>query len=304
VTTLHFAVLAHAHEPLVLNLVRSLAETYPTSSVTVFNGGRDADFLRGSGVTVNPHSSPVRYGNMMPFHVGTLRWLVETAPDYDFLVTLDHDVMVLKGGFDRYLAERLGPDGFGAARLRPAPLDEEWTLGGTTMPYLRRHWQRQWEPLLGLPDPWWGFNPVQAFARRVVEAMWAHPERAAIVDRAVRSHIWAIEEAVMASWALATGATPVPLAGEEAIAWRNIAVADLARHLATPDTCFVHRVPMVADAPERIAVELLRSGGALPGVALGATPEPAPHLAPRWSPARWRHAGTRRYTHLMAQHRG
>lgn len=251
---IHFAVLAHENEPCVADLVRTLWDLNPGCSVSLFNGGRNRSFFRGQGVPICPGSRPLRYGNLTAFHIGVMRWLIETRESFDFLVTLDHDVMPLRAGLADYLATQMSELSYMGARLREADRPDEWVLGGSTVSQVNQSWKMRWQPLFGTDTPYWAFNPGQAFSRALVERILKHPQLDALMNIATRSRIWAIEEVVYPTLAVSVGAETIDYRGERGLVFGHHTPAEIRDLAADPEVHWVHRVGMRLDASDRRAI--------------------------------------------------
>lgn len=254
---IHFAVLAHANEPCVADLVRCLWDLNPGATVSLFNGGRNKGFFAGQGVSICPYSSPLRYGNLTAFHIGVMRWLQESREEYDFLVTLDHDMLPLREGLADYLGARMGHVSYMGARFRVADDPANWKLGGSTVEQVNQSWKSRWQPLFGTDVPYWSFNPGQVFSKGLVERILAYPRLTPLMELATRSRIWAMEEMVYPTLAVAVGAETKELPGEHGLLFDSHS-SDRLRELAVdPDVFFVHRVGMQLASPDRQVIHEL-----------------------------------------------
>jgi hypothetical protein len=257
---IHFAVLAHRHEACVADLVLALREANPGCAISIFNGGSDTSFFRNQDVDICPNSMQLGYGNLTGFHIGVMRWLHDSKAEYDALITLDHDVYPLRADMGSYLEKVMSDVGYLGARFRPAVHPADFELGGKTIAQVHDAWTNRWQPLFGIDQPYWAFNPGQVFTRDTVEKILEFPRLDALFELSIRSKVWAIEEIVYPTLAVAAGAVPADLPGERGLQWANHGPADLVSLAQDPDVYLVHRLTMSLLAPDRLAARALLRG--------------------------------------------
>ena len=71
--------------------------------MVLFNGGNNKIFAANQGVDHCPYSRPLKLGKLANFHYGVMKMLEEEQYEYDFLVTLDSDMLMIKPGFSEFL---------------------------------------------------------------------------------------------------------------------------------------------------------------------------------------------------------
>jgi hypothetical protein len=240
VSGLCFAILAHAHPEALADQVANLRLVHPQSRVVVFNGGSDVELTAGLDVEVCPTSRPLRHGHLALFHALTMEWVAGSA--FDHLVTLDSDVLAVRGGLEGLLT---GVD-YAAPHLSEVRPGTPWRPGRRFL----RAWP-EWQPLLGGEHPWRCFNPVQVFGRTYVESWVASPVRADLLERLAATRLEAVEEVVWPSLTERLGLSRVALPGDDALRLSRHSPAELGLHLQSPAVHFVHKVGMAVDDTDR-----------------------------------------------------
>ena len=296
---LHFAVLAHRNEACVADLVRALWDLNPGAAVSIFNGGKQPHFFADQGVPICGNSAPLRYGNLTGFHIGVMRWLRETRAQYDILVTLDFDVMPLRSGLAEHLGKLTEDAGYLGVRFRPASDPSVKAMAETTMSQIQDRWTQRWQPLFKTDQPYWAFNPGQVFTKETVDKMLDFSGIDELMEKATNSYIWAMEEIVYPTLAVAVGAAPQPLPGGRGIVFGHHSPADVVDLGNDPDVFFMHRVGMTLTSPDRRAAHAVMLGQPLDAELLAIpahVPPPVPGKGPLYSPSRIR-GGLRRRQH-------
>lgn len=271
------AVLAHAHRDAVADLVDSVRTYLPDAGVVVYNGGTDPGLTAGLDVENCSYSRPLRLGNLVPFHWGVMRWLADNGVDYDFLVTVDWDVLFVREGLGAHLERTMEHSAFmGAGYLVVAPEYPEWDCARR----ISYGWDRWWRPLFGTELPSWAFNPGLAFRREYAERARRFDRLPQILARAARSRIYGIEEWVYATLAVSLECNPIRNPGSAALQNRHLSAAELDAGLADPDVFVMHKIGRALDAPDRLALRRRRSDGGAGGGARVAPTAPTAPTAP------------------------
>ena len=265
------AVLAHAHREALEDLLESVRCFVPEAEMVVFNGGTDSGLTAGLDVATCPYSRPLRLGNLVPFHVGVMRWLEEAGHDYDFLVTVDWDVLFVRSGLAPHLEQTMASSAFmGAGYLVVPPIYPEWDCAR----WINYGWQRWWRPLFGTELPSWAFNPGLVFRREYAQKALRFEGLPRILERAARSRIYGIEEWVYASLAVTLGCEPIRNPGSAALQNRPLTVPEIEAGLADPNVFVMHKIGP-AGAPDREALRRCRAGqGYAPDRLASAGPAP------------------------------
>ena len=268
-TQLYFAILAHNARPCLEDLVLNLRAFAPGAEVVLFNGGHDPGLAAGLDVPVCPASRPARRGSVDYFHYAVMRWLHDEGRAYDFLVTLDSDMLLIKPGLAEYLEQTMANSLYMANNFMETPPGTDWPTG-------RFHWlkwKQVWQPIFGTRNPYGCFNPGQVFRREYVERLMAFPKLPELLAAIERSHMPAMEEMIYPTLAVALDAAPLRHPGSQVpprwdIPGQTSALrvmkrhspADIRAYLADPNVHLIHPVPLDMAAPERQLVRMLRDG--------------------------------------------
>lgn len=271
-TRICFAILAHDNEPCVVDLIGSLRRSCQSPALVLFNGGRNPRFAAAIDVEVCPYSRPLRHGKLPDFHFGIMRWLHEECWEYDFLITLDADMLLIKPGLESYLEAHMADSAYMAINFSETYPDTDWRPG-------RRHhyhWRQVWQPIFGTENPYHCFNPGQIFRRDYVERFMTFSKRHDLLTRTERSMLPVLEEMIFPTLAMTLECNPrmhpgsqVPPARdiqsqESAIRWeKRHSPREICRHVDDPHAFLIHPVPMTRDAPERTFVLAIQRGGAV-----------------------------------------
>ena len=241
-----FVVLAHAHPAALADQVQGLRLLAPGARVVVFNGGRDESLTNDLDVERCPRSRPLRHGFLGPFHAAVLDWLGNDPPRH--VVTLDSDALLVRSGLGALL-DAAADEGCGylGAHLAPFAGDTPWRPGRRFYPA----WERTWQPVLGIPQPYRCFNPVQVFGAEYVRRLRLFPGREQLLQLIATTRRQAMEEIVWPSLAVAMDLAPRPLAGGRALQLGRHSPKALQQHLVDPEVFFVHKVGMAPDDYDR-----------------------------------------------------
>lgn len=271
------AVLAHDHRESLDDLIDNIRWFVPGADVLVFNGGANTELLQGVDAEVCPASRPLRIGNLVPFHWETIRWLHERRRPYDFLVTLDSDMLFVRHGYTDFLERTMAESEFmGMSYLVAGP----WYPGWDTVRWFNLSWRRWWQPLFGTRYGSWALNPGMVFRREYCEKLLSFPKRESVLRRARLSRLYGIEEFVWASFATAMRCRPVRNPGSHGVIVPVHAPATFRAAIEDPDVFLVHKIPMALDHPHRRIVKALRENRE-PDWSLIGSPVPRPAGPPR-----------------------
>ena len=254
-----FAILAHTNRPCLDDQVRNLRTFAPTADVVLFNGGRDPNLADGLDIDVCPYSQPLRYERVARFHGEIMRWLHETGREFDFLVTIDSDVLLIKHGFEAFLDRAMADSAYMGVLFRRVEKDTEW-ITGRRFHYV---WRRAWQPIFEVEHPYGCFCPGQVFRGEYVERLLRFPRLDELFERIERSRLRDLEELIWATLAVTLECNPrrYPDAVSASVRYRKRhAPGEIRAYLDDPDVFLLHPVPMSLDAPERRLIRLLREG--------------------------------------------
>ncbi len=260
-TKLCFALLAHNKPDCLADLVANIRHFAPGSDIVLFNGGRDPNLADGLGIDVCPYSRPLEYERVARFHYEVMRWLAEERRTYDFLVTLDSDVLLIKPGLDAYLSRVMQDSAYMAVLFRQMP---PWTPR-TTGRRFNYKWEGIWQPLFGTRYPYGAFNPGQVFRHDYAARLLQFPQLEELLTRIDQSSLRDLEEMVWATMAVTLGCKPRNFPYPVASAVRYLerhSPLELQRWVLDPNVYFVHPITMTMDAPDRRLVRELSQGRA------------------------------------------
>ena len=254
-----FGLLAHNEPDCLADLVDNIRVFAPGADIVLFNGGRDAHLADGLGIEVCPYSQPLGYERVAYYHYALMRWLNEERRDYDFLVTLDSDVLLIKPGLGDYLDRTMAHAGYMSVLFREIDLVDPWIPGRM----FHSKWERVWQPIFGTRYPYGCFNPGQTFRREYAERLLQFPRLEELLSRIDRSSLHNLEELVWASLAVTLECRPraFPETMENAVRYlKRHSPRDIRGWLADPDVYFIHPITMEMDAPERRLIRDLAHG--------------------------------------------
>lgn len=251
-----FGLLAHSEPKCVADLIDSVHHYAPDSSILLFNGGLDDALGKHLGIETCRYSRPVRWGKgLQHFLLGVMRQLREDQWEYDYLVTLDSDMLLIQKGLASRLVELMRDADYMAAFYRAYPKGDDW-LWGQRM-YLQ--W-RQWGPLLGPPPVRACYNPGQVLSHEYVEALFAWSRFSTLQRELERSKLQVLEELVWPSLVDALGLRAKPWPDLEASALHGFHPPTRVAQLQANGVHLLHKVKMDISAPERIFARSLRIG--------------------------------------------
>ncbi|MFN8473399.1 MAG: hypothetical protein U0822_14510 [Anaerolineae bacterium] len=258
-TRLCFAILAHDKPDCLQDQVQNIRAFAPNADIVLFNGGRDAHLADGIDIDVCPYSQPFGYARVARYHYEVMRWLHEEKRGYDFLITVDSDVLLIKPGLDAYLERVMADHAYMAVLFREITPQLDWVPGQTFM----HKWEGIWQPIFGTRYPYGCFNPGQVFRREYAERLMRFPKLDELLTRIDRSRIQCLEEIVWSTMGVTLGCSPrdFPAPNDSAIRYLvRHSPSDVRRWLSDPSVFLLHPITMDMDAPERRLIRALRDG--------------------------------------------
>ncbi|MFN8473400.1 MAG: hypothetical protein U0822_14515 [Anaerolineae bacterium] len=261
-TKLCFAILAHNKPDCLQDLVLNLQTFAPNADIVLFNGGHDPHLADGLDIDVCPYSQPFRYTRNERFHYEVMRWLHEEKRDYDFLMTLDNDMLLIKPGLDAYLERVMADHAYMAVLFREITPQLDWVPGQNFL----RKWKTVWQPIFDIPSPYGCFNPGQVFRREYAERLMRFPKLDELLTRMERSSLNTLCEIVWATMAVTLDCDPIrfPQPNQSAIRYLvRHSPDDIRRWLSDPNVYMLHPIVMDMDAPGRRMIRDLRDGCAV-----------------------------------------
>jgi hypothetical protein len=254
-----FAVLAHNQRPCLADLLQNLRHFAPRADVVLYNGGRDNGLAAGLDVEVVPYSRPLRYEGLAQFQLDVFRWVHEERREFDFLITLDSDMLLIKPGIEEYLDRVMADANYMGVEFNEIPPETDWKPGQR----FHLKWPTIWQPIFGTRYPFGCFNPGQVFSRIYIERFMQFPRLHELRTRIERSHLPSLEEMIFPTMAVVLDCAPrrLPLPDQSAIRYVGYhSPEDIARYLRDPDAFMIHPVTMSASSPERQMLAQLARG--------------------------------------------
>jgi hypothetical protein len=252
------AISAYNEPSCLADLVENVRYFMKPNVVIVFDCSREQDLCERLDVDRCPTSRPLRWGHLAPFFVEVMQWLERRGVDYDYLVTLHSDMLLIRHGLDDYLDEQM----VNSEYMAPGYLrTDDWCE--SRIPYLRRFhygWRRIWGPLFGIDGPSWGYSPGQVFRREYADKLKKFPRSERLLELAYRSRILGIEEVFFATMADAMGCNPLRMPEEHGCHQPVVTLPRLKGYLETPSVYFIHKVRLSESDPVRVAMKDLRLG--------------------------------------------
>lgn len=253
------------HEKLecVIDLVRNLRYTDPSSPVLLYNGGTDHSLLdhhfpfEDYGAVVYPDCHPLQWGRLHDFALDCMRFALEHYT-FDTLTIVDSDQLALRPGYSSYLGAFLaGRQKVGLLGNAPSPQRPETRIGPAAAAFQETD---LWRPLLRrFPQGhekfvYWSFWPSTVFtadAARDLTGFFASDSQ--IQEIVERTKIWASEEVILP--------TVVALLGYEIAAnpcsYRYVnyrvpySLRQVRAAMQSPDAYWIHPVSRRLDDPIR-----------------------------------------------------
>lgn len=199
-----FAILAHEDEVMLAAQIQNLLSLAPGSQCVVYNGGPNPNFAKGLGVPICPYSQPLSLGRLGAFLIYTMRWLEEIDYDYDVLIGMDSDIVLVKSGFDVFMEKTLKySDCIGINMgVQTCSNDVPHWYPGQTM------WDEwsQWQPFFQTEGFCGTLNVAQAYRREIVEKIVSCTDWNMLEFLLQNTKVFALEEMLCATLAWRVGA--------------------------------------------------------------------------------------------------
>ncbi len=199
-----FAVLAHDDEEVLQDQVNNLRTFNPNAKVILYNGGHNSSFGNSIDVAICPYSRPLVKGRLGRFLYDVMIWLKEIDLEYDYLVSVDSDVMFLHDGFEEFLQLALSQyDAMGINMGVQYTKEDvpDWYPGQT----MWKEWD-MWQPFFGLMHFAGCLNCMQVYKREMVRKMIEGIDRTALEQLFEKTQVFALEEILHPTLAVRSGA--------------------------------------------------------------------------------------------------
>ena len=132
-----------------------------------------------------------------------MRHLRDVNRDYEFLVTIESDMLIIREGLEAFLRREMVDSCYMGTNFHFLGDRPGWEIGR----YFLHHWSK-WKPLLGDIRPAGCFNPGQVFRREYVDRLLDFPRLNEILSLARISRLPALDEILYATLAVALNADP------------------------------------------------------------------------------------------------
>jgi len=257
-----FVILAHNKNDCLRDLVENLRAFAPASTSVLFNGGTDPTLGKNLGIPICPYSRSLGYSWTTTFLLDVMQWIADKGYEYDHLVYVENDMLLIKSGFEEFLQQEMQGFDYMAVQLRKLYSADGW---GTAERFLPK-WTTIWQPLFQLAVPFGCLNAAQVFSRNTVEAVLAHPRLFEIRNRTASSSIPSLTELLYPCLVASAGCRmkSYPVAQAEAIRWKgHHSLDELLAHREHPHVYLLHPIGMKYDSPDRQFIRAHRTGAIL-----------------------------------------
>jgi len=210
-----FACLVHENQECVIDLVRNLRFHDPSSTILLYNGGKDSTLLNNHfpfeqySAVVHPSPCPMKWGRLHDFALDCMQFALDNF-SFDTLTIVDSDQLGVGSGLSNYLGQFLcGQSEIGMLGNAPNPQGTTTTIDPVVYamkevdlwrPFLRRFPQGEDQFV------YWTFWPSTVFmadAARDLTRLFATDDT--LRDIMQRSRIWATEEVILPTLAALLG---------------------------------------------------------------------------------------------------
>lgn len=242
-----FAILAHNKPESLAEQLNILMRFAPTSKCLVFDASPYTNVCNQLGLVPCAGSRPLEYGRLAPFHLAAMR-AAEELRNYEFLITLDSDMLLIRSGIVDYLRRVMRSAEYMASHFREVSC---W-LRSDSHRRFRYCWRPYWQELLGASRPYRVLNCFQVFRRTLVERFLTHPRIDEIIEATMpqRTALVALEEIVYPTLAVSLGAQAITYPGSYTIDTSPVSMSNLSAFRHDPNVIFVHSgVRDVTSAP-------------------------------------------------------
>lgn len=196
-----FAILVHNKREVIRDLIDNIRYFCPNSSIVLYNGGDEPDLCNGLEYPVCPASKKLSYGFLASFMLDTMEWLEEIHYEYDYLISLDSDVLFAKEGFEKFIIQAMKDTEYMGVDMRVP--QKSWYPG-----VLFRRERDLWRSLFK-DDPFLkAFNVGQVFGRSFVKALLTCDQLKVLKKNLQKTKCFAIEEIIFVNMAKLLGFEP------------------------------------------------------------------------------------------------
>jgi predicted O-methyltransferase YrrM len=261
-----YACLVHEQVDCVIDLVRNLHCTDPSSTILLYNGSPNSDFLElafpfaSYNAIKHPHPRPTRWGWLHDYAVDAMRFALSDL-HADTLTIVDSDQLAVRPGYASFLGGFLSAnpdigmlvssDAIQPSNTRVEPALqawrelERWTPLLNKFPHGRAHFVR------------WTFWPASVFtaqAMRDIVSLFDHD--ADLARLLTGTSMWATEEVLFPTLTALLGyRLAVNPCSNELVRFRTPCTApELRRAFVSPDVYWIHPVARTWADPARVRI--------------------------------------------------
>lgn len=264
-------VIAHENEQVLAAQVENIHFFNPEAGIILYNGGHNPDFGKNVNIWSFPYSHSLKAGIIAPAMWEIMKWLEEIGAGYEYLMSLDHDILFVKIGFQPFLDEAMAESDSMGWRLENNR-DHDFSFPVRNM---QKEWHL-WQPVFRTDGFLTYFNPGQVYRHEIVKRMLAHVDHAAVDHLLSISEASALEEVFFVTLAKACGGRvreyPEGTKYNDMVRWGdNITFESVQQHRDHPYFYWIH--PVKGDKLLEMNQQLL------PGAEPMASALPAPRPA-------------------------
>lgn len=197
-----FALLAHKDEHVVKAQLDNIRHYNPNAAVVLYNGGKDDNFGKSLGVPICPYRSSIGWGKQVRFFWDIMKWLEEMHAEYEYLVSLDSDILFVKHGFESYLDQTMAGYDVMGWDMRLSKIKEHRKQ--IVVKSMEREWHL-WKPFFRTKYFIQYFNPTQVFRHGIIQRMLSAVDWKVAERMMNNTHVFALEEVYPATLAMACG---------------------------------------------------------------------------------------------------
>lgn len=243
-----FMVLAHKNEDVLASQVQNIRHFNPNSNIILYNGGENKNFGVSLNIPICPYSRPIKWAYQAQVLLDVMKWLEETNVEYEYLVSLDHDMLFVKHGFEEFLDQSMQKlDCMGWQLLKgsekekypdcrvPQSLWNEWDV---------------WQPIFQTDDFLRYFNPGQVYRKGIIQRMLSYLQsidQKNLEELIANTRVYGFEEMFCVTLAMACGGRcgeyPDGHEYNEAVRWgKNISLKEVKRVIKHPSYYWIHPI--------------------------------------------------------------
>jgi hypothetical protein len=243
-------ILAHDNRECLEDMVANVRHFCPSVTAALYNSGDSPDLGTGLDLEVVRPSRRLYYARIAPFFFDLFEWLTVTDVSFDYVVNVDSDLLFIRQGFERFLADCMKGYDYMAPDLRLFIQNRpRWRPIRSLRPELPR-WYKFW----GFEYAHGAFNPGQTFSRTYIEKLVSHPKYAELLNLVAQNESFTLHEVLFPTLVdfLHLRGRSYPNELRFVNRYRPFqAVTGVKTALSTPTAYFVHPVRREIEDPAR-----------------------------------------------------